>query len=54
VRDTVFFTSKIHAIIKIKKNVPLRAKRRTLLTAQINIAFDRKRDRTDVNLLVPF
>jgi hypothetical protein len=32
----VFFTSKIHAIKKMKKNAPLRIKRMMLTTAQIN------------------
>jgi hypothetical protein len=49
----VFFTSKIHAIKKMKKKAPLWRSDRWLISAQISTAFNVRRDRTNINLLHP-
>jgi hypothetical protein len=49
----VFFTSKIHAIKKMKKNAPLWTTRLMLTTAQNNTWFDQERDQNNVNLVHP-
>jgi hypothetical protein len=49
----VFFTSKINAIKRMKKNAPLRIRRTMLTTAQINPGLYEETNRTTVRVLEP-
>jgi hypothetical protein len=53
VHNTVFSTSKICAIKKMKKEVPLQRSFGMVIIAQMKIAFDRQKNQTTVRLLLP-